>query len=274
VFRSRIVVSVATLVSFLLPTWGQSTPVLSPSSQALKLPAWLAPAPDARDEHFHAGTDEVSSSYQVQKSTADVLAYYRTQLQKAEVRFSSSFDGIGAVLRCSEGKASCVIQIRERDEGTSVRVSYSPNEAPAQPSFVVPPPPVSAPTGAPVPAPVSPRKAVEDYPTVREVEYEITGTVHWVNLTRKNKDGSTEQRQEKLPYRDEFYALPGTPLYLSVQKARITKTEDGMITRTTVVDDGIEGTVHVLIRVNGAVLQEAEATAPYGIATASGEVSK
>jgi hypothetical protein len=109
-------------------------------------------------------------------------------------------------------------------------------------------------------------------PGVREVEYEITGTIHYANLTRKNADGATEQRQEKLPYSDKFYAPPGTSLYLSVQKARITKTEDGMVTRTTVVDDGVEGTVHVLIRVGGKVLQQAEASAPYGIATASGVV--
>jgi hypothetical protein len=110
-------------------------------------------------------------------------------------------------------------------------------------------------------------------PGVREVEYEITGTTHYANMTRRNADGATEQRQEKLPYSDKFYAPPGTSLYLSVQKARITKTEDGVgLTRTTVVDDGIEGKVHVLIRVGGRVLQEAEASAPYGIATASGVI--
>jgi hypothetical protein len=47
-----------------------------------------------------------------------------------------------------------------------------------------------------------------------------------------------------------------------------------MTARTTVVDDGVEGTVHVIIRVGGKVLQEAEASAPYGIATASGKVTK
>ena len=106
----------------------------------------------------------------------------------------------------------------------------------------------------------------------REVEYEITGTIHYANLTRKNADGASEQRQEKLPYSDKFYAAPGTSLYLSVQKARITKTEDGFARRTVLVDDGVEGTVHVLIRVGGKILQEAEASAPYGIATASGVV--
>jgi hypothetical protein len=110
-------------------------------------------------------------------------------------------------------------------------------------------------------------------PYMMEIKYEVDGTIHYANLTQKNKDGATEQKQEKLPYELTFYAQPGATLYLSAQKARITKSEDGMITtRTTVVDDGVEGSVHVLIRAGGKVLQEATATAPYGIATASGLV--
>jgi hypothetical protein len=87
-------------------------------------------------------------------------------------------------------------------------------------------------------------------------------------------DGSSEQKQEKLPYSDKFFAPPGTFLYLSVQKARVTKTEDAIRPYEVLVDDGVHGTVHVLIRVGGKVLQEAEASAPYGIATASGEIAK
>jgi hypothetical protein len=110
-------------------------------------------------------------------------------------------------------------------------------------------------------------------PFTSEVQYEVTGTIHYANLTRKNADGSTEQKQEKLPYSETFYARPGTPLYLSVQKARVTKVDNSRPgSPHVVVDDGEEGTVHVLIRVGGKVLQEAEASAPFGIATASGVV--
>jgi hypothetical protein len=106
----------------------------------------------------------------------------------------------------------------------------------------------------------------------REVEYEITGTVHRANMTRKNADGSTAQIQVDVPYSDKFWAPPGTSLYLSVQKARITKKVDAINPYYILIDDGEEGTVHVLIRVGGKVLQEAEASAPYGIATASGVI--
>jgi hypothetical protein len=61
----------------------------------------------------------------------------------------------------------------------------------------------------------------QSFPGVREVQYEITGSIHYANITRKNKDGGTEQIQEKLPYLDKFYVSPGAALYLSVQKALI-----------------------------------------------------
>ncbi len=106
-----------------------------------------------------------------------------------------------------------------------------------------------------------------------EVKYIVTGTVHYVNLTRKNADGSSEQRQEKLPYESTFYAKEGAQLYLSVQKSVIKRLDEGGVTpRWIVVDDGEEGTVHVLIRASGKVIQEAETSAPFGIATASGVV--
>jgi hypothetical protein len=110
-------------------------------------------------------------------------------------------------------------------------------------------------------------------PFMAEVRYEVTGSVRAANLTRKNKEGGSEQLQIDVPYTDTFYAAPGAQLYLSAQKARITKEDGGLITpRYILISDGVEGTVHVLIRVGGKILQEADASAPFGIATASGTV--
>jgi hypothetical protein len=274
VFRFKIAVLLAAI--FVLSANAQTAP---PGSHSLELPPWLAPLPSARDEQIHTGADQIDSSYRVPQSPNEVAAHYRQQMKKAEIRFNESFDGIGAVIRCSEGKASCVIQIRERDDSTAVKISYSPNAAASESAFLLPaapsnPPATSNPPAPAVPPPASP-KAADDGPSLRQIEYEVTGTVHFANVTRKNANGGSEQQQVKLPYNDKFYAPPGSFLYLSAQKARVIKSEDGMMTaRTTVVDDGIEGTVHVVIRVGGTLFQEAEATAPYGIATASGEVAK
>jgi hypothetical protein len=101
----------------------------------------------------------------------------------------------------------------------------------------------------------------------------VDGTAKYVNLTLTSRDGGKEQRTIKLPFELSFYAKGGQFLYLSAQKARITKTTLHVLGDTQdVVDEGVAGSVHVLIRVGGAVLQEASSDAPYGVATAEGKL--
>jgi hypothetical protein len=109
---------------------------------------------------------------------------------------------------------------------------------------------------------------------MKEVVYQVDGTAKYVNLTLTNQDGGKEQRQIKLPFELEFYAKGGQFLYLSAQKARITKPtlHVGVPDTQDVVDEGVAGTVHVVIKASGAVLQEASSDAPYGIATAEGKL--
>ena len=103
---------------------------------------------------------------------------------------------------------------------------------------------------------------------VREVKFEVYGSAKYVTLTSTSKGGGTAQNTVKLPYNESFFAKPGTFLYLSAQKTRVVRNT---IFGRELEADG-SGTVHVLIRVSGAVLQESEATALFGIATASGKV--
>ncbi len=108
---------------------------------------------------------------------------------------------------------------------------------------------------------------------MREVVYQVDGTAKYANLTLTNKDGGKEQNQVKLPFELKFYAKGGQFLYLSAQKVRVVKPGLHVLDdQQDVVDDGINGTVHVLIRCSGAVLQEASSDAPYGIATAEGKL--
>jgi len=109
--------------------------------------------------------------------------------------------------------------------------------------------------------------------SIKEVVYEVDGTAKYANLTLRNKEGGTEQNQVKLPFELKFYAKSGQFLYLSAQKARATKKVlHAFGDEQEVVYDGVAGTVHVLIRVSGAVLQEASSDAPHGIATAEGKL--
>ena len=103
----------------------------------------------------------------------------------------------------------------------------------------------------------------------KEVVYEVDGTVKYAALTLTNKDGGREQNTVKLPFELKFYAKPAAFLYLSAQKTRVL---DAFGITSDVLDDGVTGTVHVRIKVGGAVLQEASSSSPYGIATASGKV--
>lgn len=108
---------------------------------------------------------------------------------------------------------------------------------------------------------------------MREVVYEVDGTAKYANLTLTNKDGGKEQNQVKLPFEMKFYARTGQFLYLSAQKVRVTgKYHTSAGDQLFVVDDGVAGNIHVLIRCAGSVLQEASADAPYGIATAEGKL--
>ena len=106
---------------------------------------------------------------------------------------------------------------------------------------------------------------------MKEVTYAVDGTAKYADLTLTNKDGGTDQNQVKLPFEKKFYAKNGQSLYLSAQKVKVFKKVLG--TRPDeqeLVYDGIAGTVHVLIRVSGAVVGEASSDVPYGIATAKG----
>ena len=75
-----------------------------------------------------------------------------------------------------------------------------------------------------------------------------------VALTYQNQSGGSEQKTVLLPWTLEFTAHDHSFLYISAQK----QSEDG--------------TVHAVIYVNGNLVQEAESTSSYGIATVSGRV--
>jgi hypothetical protein len=91
------------------------------------------------------------------------------------------------------------------------------------------------------------------------VRYEVTGidgyAVRSVSLAYTNASGGSEQRNEQVPWTLEMTKPVGSFLYLSAQNE----------------DEYSEG-VRAAIYVDGTLLQEARATAEYGIATVSGRV--
>jgi hypothetical protein len=86
------------------------------------------------------------------------------------------------------------------------------------------------------------------------VLYQVTGSAKSASLTYANESGGTEQQTVAVPWKLEFRRSPGTFVYLSAQKQEEY------------------GTVHVAIYSDGTLLQQAESSEEYGIASASGSV--
>jgi len=102
------------------------------------------------------------------------------------------------------------------------------------------------------------------------VKYEIDGTAKYANITWNNGAGGTEQKQVKLPYEEEFSGPVGMLAYVSAQKTKVTRSSG--YDRNEVLSDGVQGTVHVTVKINYRKVGEAESDAPFGIAKASGKV--
>jgi hypothetical protein len=133
-----------------LSAWGQQTSenALTPR---LALPTWLAPFPQARDQSATAASTESTSTYTALAHPADVISHYEQQLRTAGISFRTQSDGIGVSIVASAEKVSAIIRIREADDFSKVKVTYSltPDRISA------PPPAASQPQTA---APTSPAK--------------------------------------------------------------------------------------------------------------------
>jgi hypothetical protein len=110
-------------------------------------------------------------------------------------------------------------------------------------------------------------------PGTRVIVYEVDGSVHSAFLTYRDADGKTKQKHVELPYKEQFFAPYGGFVYISAQKRVFKKRDDSMINpRDMIIDDGRQGTLHVMIRVGGVPFKQAETDEPFGIATVKGEV--
>jgi hypothetical protein len=104
-----------------------------------------------------------------------------------------------------------------------------------------------------------PRGISTDRETEPKVKYEVTSDAvasARASLTYRNASGGTEQRTVPLPWTLEFRTLPGTSVSVIAQKEQA-----GL--------DFLEAKIYV----NGDLLQEAETSTPYGIASVSATVA-
>ena len=259
--------------------------------KSFSMPDWARALPESRDVIVSTFPSEADSSYVIRLPTATVVGRYQDQLRKAGVEFSTSFNGIGNTISATWGTASCVIRIAEGDDSSSVKVSCAPKLQPAAPllegigrpqeTSVAPasdPPSVTSapPTSSQPPVRVNLSEAKAGH----HVTYRVTGPDTYANnpdclscftiethrpadasVTIANDSGGTEQHAINLPWTKEFDAPSGRLLYLSAQKRTASRDGYGHPTK-------LEVTIHV----DGNVIQHAETTEDYGVASVSGKV--
>jgi hypothetical protein len=236
------------------------------ADQPLRIPDWFTPYPGA--SHLTTTTSAVAAdvSYTAPATPNAVIQHYQEQLRKAGMAFHADFDGIGTTIRISEEKTPCVVRINEQEEGVIVSASCALSAAAVFSPIMPEPPP---------PTPVTESKqASAPTPASRTIQYLVEGTAKRVSVSYKNASGATEHKTVIPPFELSFQAPAGAPLYLSGQKIRVTERNmiDDDPKAVMVVANGIDGKVHVTIRINDKLLQEANTSAPLGVATVSGAV--
>jgi hypothetical protein len=238
------------------------------ADQSLHTPEWLHPFPGAQGLTITASASSTQTSYVVTADTEAIVRHHEDELGKAGLTFEKSFDGIGTTIRASEGRTACVVRIHEQDEGVVVNATCALTDAVV---FT----PIIPPAPEPAPAP-QPNSTPSVSASARRVQYRIDGSAKRVAVTYANESGATEQKVAVLPFERSFEAPVGASLYLSGQKIRVTRRDliADEPNALEVVANGIDGTVHVTIRVDEKLFQEAATSVPHGVATARGVVPK
>ena len=104
--------------------------LLSGQTADLALPQWLIPYPGATAVPSGSST-LVESSYTAAAKPEDVSQHYTKLLASRGVAFHVNSDGLGTAIRVSAPECDLLIQMRESDSGTGVKVSCASKQASA-----------------------------------------------------------------------------------------------------------------------------------------------
>ncbi len=101
-------------------------------------------------------------------------------------------------------------------------------------------------------------------------ELRVEGDVKFAMVTYTNETGDSEQQLLPIPFSKQFYPREGSIVGLLAQKTRVTRLDSSSLREASLIlDDGRGGSLHVAIRVNGAVLAESQTSEPFGVASVS-----
>jgi hypothetical protein len=219
----------------------------------LSLPEWLRALPEARDITTSLSDSSIDASYVVPLAPASVVSRYEEDWRQAGITFEANGDGMGTSLRASDETTACVTRVTEANAGSRVRITCAPNPRTSAAVPIFRAEPVTPHVAAPSIIGNGNNTAADNAPL--KVEYTVIGPQgSRVSITFRNASGETEQRDVPAYFDLTLYATRGTFLYLSAQK----KSQVGV--------------VQVLVRISGLVVYQGTSSAPYGIATASGNI--
>jgi len=104
----------------------------------------------------------------------------------------------------------------------------------------------------------------------RQTDLEVTGSANFALLTLMSETGDTQQQQVPLPFTKTFFPREGWIVGLAAQKIRVTRPDPASASGAIEVQaDGVHGSVHAAIRVNGVILGESDSSEPFGVASAT-----
>jgi hypothetical protein len=146
-----------------LSAWGQQTSKNVVSR--LAMPEWLAPFSQARDQSATSASTENISTYTALAHPAEVISHYERQMRAAGVAFKTQSDGIGVSILASAERLSAVVRIREAEDVSRVKVTYSvAQDKPAGQSPAIPRSQTAVPQQS---APISPARRAPTSPWAR-----------------------------------------------------------------------------------------------------------
>ena len=221
----------------------------SAADESFPLPWWLPPFPGASGQVQKASAASATQSYTAPAPPETVASFYKEKLQKAEVPFEQTFNGIGPTISAATRWTSCIVRISETDSGSSVSVACAPN--PQKPAGSAIPAPAVPDAAKPTSKPDAPAPDAKGAITV---VYEVTGTAKKVEIAYRNASGRTEKVTVGLPYNTSFSGKPGSLVYLSAENT------------------DRDGNIQVTIRINGSIVHQDATERAFGVVVVQGRI--
>ena len=102
-----------------------SSEIMLPAPPPLKMPDWLAPFPQARDQNAKATFKEATATYKALGPATAVIARYEQQMRAAGIAFQTRQGGGYTSIETEANAPYGSIRVRQETDGAEVEVTYA-----------------------------------------------------------------------------------------------------------------------------------------------------